>query len=112
MNWIALLAAVALVETGNQDLLNTKEGAVGHLQIRQIAVDDLNRYYGTQYKLNDFHDLKLSRWAFIHYGRMYGAKTPEQYARIWNGGPRGNRKKSTISYWERVEALMKKHESK
>ena len=101
--WSQLLFAVALVESGGDPRArNEGEGAVGLLQIRQCCVDDLNRVHGTGYKLRDFYDTRLSKWAFVEYGQMWGARTPEQYARIWNGGPRGCEKRGTRAYWEKV----------
>jgi hypothetical protein len=41
------------------------------------------------------------------YWKQYGAVTDEQKARIWNGGPRGMRKKATLAYWRKVQEAMK-----
>ena len=101
---LKLFIAVCLVESGNDpDAVNQKEQAYGVAQIRQCCVDDLNRHYRTDFKLHDFTDPRLSAWAFHHYGLMYGAKTPEEFARIWNGGPDGAEQNCTLEYWERVK---------
>jgi hypothetical protein len=39
-----------------------------------------------------------------HYGR---GKSTEQQARIWNGGPTGDRKSSTEAYWRKVQKAIK-----
>ena len=39
-----------------------------------------------------------------HYGR---GKTTEQQARIWNGGPTGDRKTATEAYWRKVQEAIK-----
>jgi len=51
-------------------------------------------------------DLYLS-----YYGEQYERETgqpptDEVYARIWNGGPSGWRKDSTLEYWGRVQAFL------
>lgn len=45
------------------------------------------------------------------YGRQYWRQTgrtptDEVYARIWNGGPEGWRKSSTLAYWRRVRGAL------
>jgi len=106
--WAVLLAAVAMVESSNNPLAyNPDEGAVGAYQIRQLAVTDLNRLWKANYKLEDFYDANLSMHAFMGYGHMYGAKTAEEYCRIWNGGPKGMKKKATEKYWHKVQKAMR-----
>ena len=34
--------------------------------------------------------------------------TYEVYARIWNGGPDGWKKRSTLKYWKKVKKELKK----
>ena len=31
---------------------------------------------------------------------------PEDKARIWNGGPKGNQKSLTLAYWKKVKANL------
>jgi len=108
INWTILFVAVAMIESsGNPDAVNQNENAVGIFQIRQCAIDDLNRHYGTDYKLHQFKgNTHLSKWAFIHYGRMYGAESEEEFCRIWNGGPNGMKKKATERYWNKIKPLL------
>lgn len=82
--------------------------ALGVLQIRVEVVKDVNRVYRTRYVHRDALDPKksfeicrlyLSYWG-RHYEKETGNKpTDEVLARIWNGGPRGWKKKSTRKYW-------------
>ena len=109
--WTILLTAVAMVESGeNINAYNQGENAIGLLQIRQPAVDDLNRLWKTSYKLTDFYDPILAQRAFKSYGKMYGAKTAKEYCVIWNGGPRGCEKKTTETYWVKVQQAIKELE--
>lgn len=85
--------------------------AYGALQIRQPAVDDVNRVFGTHYKAQDcLGNRGLSIWIFNRYMDIYA--TPKQIGRpvtdqdrmrIWNGGPKGWFKDSTVSYWNEAE---------
>ena len=45
---------------------------------------------------------------FYAYTSLYGAKTDQQRARIWNGGPGGDRRKSTLAYWGKVRRAMRR----
>ena len=48
-------------------------------------------------------------YIMVGYWDRYGAKTPEQKARMHNGGPRGHLKKSTLTYWYKVKWIMKQY---
>jgi len=79
----------------------------GILQIKQIAIDDVNRRYKTYYKHSDafivecaeeIFELYTGMWA-NHLEKKEGRKaTAEDIVRIWNGGPNGYKRKSTIGY--------------
>jgi hypothetical protein len=43
----------------------------------------------------------------LAYWAKYGAKTDEQRARAWNGGPNGMHKTATLAYWRKVQEAMK-----
>ena len=108
IDWPKLFNAVAQVESTHNDMAyNKKEKAMGRLQIRPICLKDLRRKYGVKYQLIHFRNFNKAKWAFRHYGKMYGAVTAEDYCRIWNGGPRGSRKTSTIKYWNKVHKFYK-----
>ena len=91
--------------------------AVGCLQIHKIVVDDVNRIQKKEvFTYNDRYDRrKSSRIAEIylsHYGARYKRiagqeANAEVLSRIWNGGPNGYKKESTVKYWKKVEKLLK-----
>lgn len=90
-------------------------GEVGPLQIRPILVDDLNRL-GHSFTYADRHDLEKSkamcRIYLAHYAtrqRIGREPTAQDMARIWNGGPRGWRKPSTLPYWRKVRHELNKN---
>jgi hypothetical protein len=81
--------------------------AFGILQIRQAAITDVNKYYGTSYTIEDAFDIQKSEDIFIKYTTYWADKicwrdgrdaTTEDIVRIWNGGPRGYKKHSTEWY--------------
>jgi len=111
-----LIAALILAET--EGVPNPPPGdhgkAFGPLQIHQEVVDDVNRHYGTKYRLIDVNDIRVARWVCSAYISIYATPkaigrsvTDQDRARIWNGGPKGWKKKSTIRYWRKVERKMK-----
>jgi hypothetical protein len=111
INWPALFLAVAMIESANNPkAIKEDEQAYGIFQIRQDALTDFNGWQGTEFVLQDFilhgeKSVQLSKIAFYDYGKHYGAKTPEQFYRIWNGGPDGMKKNATRARWERVNNL-------
>ena len=114
MNWAILIAALIAVESGgNPQAIGDNGRAVGVLQIWPCVVEDVNRISGRHYSMEDRLDVDKSKSICIIYLRHYGkGKSWEQRARIWNGGPRGDRKAATLPYWERVERAAKSISSK
>jgi len=108
---LILLKAIEQVESGGrEDAVGDGGKAVGCLQIHPITVRDANRILGRrEFTLKD--RLKRSRsyaifWTIMdHYSK--GASR-ETMARRWNGGPRGEKKKATRSYWLKVKAMIRK----
>ena len=100
-----LILAIAMRESAtlDSDAYNARENAVGVLQVRPCVITDINRRYGTDFKHKDMRDADKAAWVFRAYGKMYGAETPEQYARIWNGGPDGAEEQCTEDYWKAVK---------
>ena len=118
-NWEHFIDAVIDVESGGDDSAigdrHLGKPSVGCLQIRPIAVREVNRLlesYGVdgKYTLDDRYDRgrsiemfsimaeEVECCEFISEDEFF-----EIVARRWNGGPRGARKKSTIKYWEKVK---------
>lgn len=103
IDWPKLFKAVALKESSsNPKAWNKKENALGIFQIRPICLKDLRRKYAVKLQLVHFLRVDFSQWAFVAYGKMWGATTAEEYCRVWNGGPRGSTKESTKNYWRDI----------
>ena len=109
MNLTNLITALMIVESSGNDLAIGDNGrALGPLQIHRGVVLDVNRITGSNYRWESMTNRAQARavcQAYLeHYGR---GKTTEQQARIWNGGPTGDRKDATLSYWRRVQKAIK-----
>ena len=101
--------AICVIEShGRADAVGDKGAALGIAQIHTILVDDVNRiqkrerfFYSD--RLSPEKSYKMFRIYVRHYASNGG---PEQWSRIWNGGPRGSVKGSTLRYWEKVHVEM------
>ena len=82
--------------------------AWGPFQIHKVVVDDINRVYKTNYSHEDAFDRKKAAEMFKLYSAIYAkpGDTPEDIARRWNGGPRGNVRNATTSYWNKVQQIF------
>jgi hypothetical protein len=98
-----------IVESGNNDQAIGDQGrALGALQIHKAVVLDVNRITGSHYRHQDMTNRVAARAVCEAYLKHYGrGKTTEQQARIWNGGPTGDRKPVTLAYWRRVQRNLK-----
>ena len=104
-----LITALIAVESSGNDLAIGDGGkAIGPLQIHRAVVTDVNRITGSNYRHSDMTNRATARavcGAYLqHYGR---SKTTEDQARIWNGGPTGDRKTATLGYWRKVQKHLK-----
>ena len=104
-----LISALIIVESSENDMAIGDNGkAIGPLQIHKAVVLDVNRITGSHYRHQDMTNRAQARAvceAYLqHYGR--GAST-EQLARRWNGGPSGDKKQATESYWAKVKKHLK-----
>tara|TARA_R110000744_G_scaffold117929_1_gene220388 strand:- start:784 stop:1146 length:363 start_codon:yes stop_codon:yes gene_type:complete len=99
-----LINAIIYVESRGDDLAyNSKENAAGCLQIRPIALKEVNRLVGyNKYTLKD-------RWSRAKSIEMFNViksniknPTDEIIARTWNGGYNFS-KSSTDDYWQKVK---------
>jgi hypothetical protein len=110
-----LLAALTQVESnGNARAVGDSGRAKGSLQIWQVVCIDVNRAYGTAYVHDDAFDVAKARDICRKYLDLYAtpkrlgrAVTDEDRARIWNGGPSGWKKSSTLKYWAKVKAALR-----
>ena len=104
-----LVDAIIYVESrNNPNACNKSEDACGVLQIRPIMIKDVNRILKrNQYTLNDRWNKTKSIEIFNIIKEHYSPNgTPERIARVWNGGPNGHNKPSTISYWHKVKEQL------
>jgi len=111
---LILLTALRAVESSNG--VTSKN----QLQIREICVMDVNRIYGTSYTMHDVYDRarahEIAELYLTYWGNRYEEKTGskpgyEVYARMWNGGPDGWRKKATLRYWAKVRKELLKRKA-
>ncbi len=109
--WDDLIAAIIHVESrGNDSAVGDNGKAVGCLQIHPIAVREANRIlHRDVYTLEDRYDRTKSIEMFNIISEEYECceeYTFMQYAEIvsrrWNGGPRGDKRQSTLKYWNKV----------
>ena len=114
--WDTLVDAIIYVESrGNDSAVGDNGKAVGCLQIHPIMVREVNRLLAkydipTTYTLEDRYSREKSIEMFNIVSEEYYCcedYTFEEYAEIvarrWNGGPRGDKKISTIKYWNNVQ---------
>jgi hypothetical protein len=117
-----LFRAIAQVEShGNASAHNSKEDAVGIVQIRPIVVEDVNRINklegrSERFDLNDRYSPDKSRRMFDVYLTYYGDRlhrlgkpvTYQTLAKTWNGGPDGYKKSAAETYWQKVKRELDK----
>ena len=109
-DWDRLVDAVIYVESrGNDSAVGDNGKAVGCLQIHPIMVREVNRWVSTPYTLEDRYSRAKSIEMFNIISERYDCceeYTFMQYAEIvsrrWNGGYNGDKKSSTIKYWNKV----------
>ena len=109
-----LAAALMLLETGNRPLVGDHGRAIGPLQVHAEAVADVNRRFGTRYRLNEMMDRRKAAavlngylWIYATPARLGRAVTDMDRARIWNGGPSGWRKTATLAYAAKFRRAVK-----
>ena len=109
MNLNNLITALMIVESaGNDQAIGDNGRALGPLQIHRGVVLDVNRITGSNYRHSEMTNRVAARAVCEAYLRHYGrGKSIEQQARIWNGGPTGDRKTATERYWRRVQKAIK-----
>jgi len=104
----SLIEAIIHVESrGDSMAYNSKEEAVGVLQIRPIMVREVNRLSGfNKYTLKDRWSVSKSKEMFNIVRLNTTDATNEKVARRWNGGGNGHNKKSTLKYWIKVNKKL------
>jgi hypothetical protein len=113
---LMLIPFLIQVESGGDpNALGDGGRALGILQIHAAAWKDgcaemkVDWSYDTA--TNALRSRAVCHAYLMRYGRAYERETgrqatPEVLARIWNGGPRGWKRKGTEAYWQRVKAEM------
>jgi hypothetical protein len=110
-------AQIEVESNGNDQAIgdtHLAQKAYGCLQIRQPVCDDVNHRYGTNYQASDcLGNRELSMKIYQDYIGIYATAkrlghepANEDMARIWNGGPNGYRRSSTLGYWEKVRSAL------
>jgi len=115
MSITKLITAIILIESGgDHNKIGDNGLSVGALQIQEEVIIDVNGIYDLHYTWpDDAFNLETSKDIFQIYTRYWGQQkfgrlpTAEEAARIWNGGPDGNKKLTTLKYWDKVRALLK-----
>lgn len=110
-----LIDALAVVESSNNpNAVGDGGRAYGLLQIWEPIVLDVNANFGTRYTHSDAFDPVKAREICRKYLSIYATEkrlgrepTLQDYARIWNGGPNGYRKVSTLKYWSKVRSVLR-----
>lgn len=101
----SLLAALILVESGgNPNAVGDHGRSIGVLQISRTVVRDVNQHTGSHYRWPaDCYNHETSIAICSVYLDLYAkGKSLEAQARVWNGGPSGDKRASTVGYWQRV----------
>lgn len=113
--WSRFTNAIRQVETGgepNDGIGTIGDGgdSIGPLQIQEACFIDAIAYDPSiKGKWEDcLSDLELSRRVCLAYIKRYAPSgaTPKVCARIWNGGPKGHKKKATEPYAEKFKKVF------
>lgn len=114
-----LIPILVMVESGGDpNAVGDRGLAVGILQIHPIMVREVNRIAGQdRYTLSDRRNVRKSVEMCAIYLNYWGRRkiaTQGNFesnlvllARLWNGGPNGDRKKSTRKYGEKVRKIFR-----
>ncbi len=108
-DWLdRLIEKIRLVESSNK--LNPPDGdggnAIGPLQIHQCVIDDVNEKFGTNFTIDDCRKIESAELiARLYIQWWMDAYKEEIAARIFNGGPRGWRKRSTDGYYKKIRKV-------
>lgn len=108
-----IMDVLKYIETNNNPKAIGDGGkSFGILQIQQKAIDDVNERFGTSYIHEDAFDIACAEEIFELYITIWGSHleakekrplTDEDIVRIWNGGPRGYKRKGTLDYLEKYK---------
>lgn len=111
-----LYSSIVWVESKGNANAKSRDGSVGIIQIKPVMVKEVNRICKIQglekkFTLADRKNPRKSAEMFWIYQEFYNPdlnldslseKDMAVLARKWNGGPNGDRKRSTKKYWRKV----------
>lgn len=108
------------VETNhNPTAKGDNDQSFGILQIQLNAIKDVNETFGTDYTHQDAFDivcaeeifeLYIKRWTINLKKNEKRDATEEDIVRIWNGGPKGYKRNSTLKYLDKYREYKEKLE--
>tara|TARA_R110001592_G_scaffold151176_9_gene377479 strand:- start:8804 stop:9256 length:453 start_codon:yes stop_codon:yes gene_type:complete len=116
-----VIFAIENVESNcNPYAINTKENAIGCLQIRPIMIADYNRITGEDLSHNIAYDKAMAyliaSTIFNHYIKGIDKPNAKHLAFIWNGGgsawkrvnnPKNDQKQKNLEiYWKKVKLYL------
>lgn len=115
MNLAAIIGVLISIESSGNDLAIGDGGAArGPLQIHREVVQDVNRISGRNFQwsrmTNRAEATQVAQIYLGHYAtekRLGHKPTPQEIARIWNGGPNGHKTKATDRYAAKFNKLTK-----
>ena len=115
MTNLLLIAAIIQIESGGNNLAVGDHGrAIGALQIQSHVVRDVNKFFGTSYSHAQMTNRAIAQFVFNAYlwiyatpARLGRAVTDIDRMRIWNGGPNGWRRRTTLCYVKKVIHKLK-----
>ena len=112
-DWDALLDAIETAESNSDTGAVGDSGkALGPFQIHRAYWQDGTHFLGVDWSYVDAHDPAKARQVVAAYLRHYGKnKSVIELARIHNGGPQGDRKRSTLPYAAKIARLLKDEKS-
>ena len=99
-----LRAFIAVESSGDRFAYNKIEKAAGILQIRPIRLDEINRLFGTSYKLEDRFDSIKSVEMFLKFQLHYDPDLNlEEVSKNWQGNPNWKSTKYTAKYYAKIK---------
>tara|TARA_R110000787_G_scaffold24829_2_gene69954 strand:- start:271 stop:627 length:357 start_codon:yes stop_codon:yes gene_type:complete len=109
-----LILAIMLVESNaNIDAVGDNGTAHGCFQLTKAYIQDAAEHAKENWSVDDAYSYEKSRMIFTSYMHRYAtperlgrAVTPQDIARIHNGGPNGWKKESTEKYWKKVKDIL------
>lgn len=115
MSIAAIISVLISIESSGNDLAIGDGGAArGPLQIHKAVVADVNRISGRKFEwarmTNRAEATQVAQIYLSHYAtekRLGHKPSPQEVARIWNGGPNGHKTRATDRYVAKFNKINK-----